>query len=151
MRKFNSILDIFPSDEMKEKVNEIVIVIDDLSRRLPVLAVKNINIHDTEFYDGMTYQEFANWICNLSKEMAKKMMSQESEYSAEIFEEQKRALIRLFDVLTVLWWKCYPGIATELNIITISGTRTSLTGVVFKALSENLKVLGYPEFKFAFE
>lgn len=151
MRKFNSILDIFPSEEMKVKVNEIVIVIDDLSRRLPVLAVKNINIHDNEFYDGMNYTEFAYWICDLSKEMAQMLLAQEGQYSDESFKEQKRALIRLFDVLTVLWWKCYPGIATELNMISIGGIKTSMTGMVFKTLSVNLKDLGYPEFKFAFE
>lgn len=142
---------MFPSEKMKEKVNEIIIVIDDLSRRLPVLAVRNISIDDNEFYGGMTYSEFANWICDNSKEMTQILLSGKSTYIDINYDEQRLALIRLFDVLTVLWWKCYPGIASEQNIVTLDGKKTSMAGMVFKTISQNMKDVGYPEFKFAFE
>ena len=89
MNSFNNILDMFPSMEMKEKINDIIIVINELSQKTPVvgfhhtfyvpgwigffqiMAVENkMNKFASQpFCRNMYYFEFGDWIINKSREM----------------------------------------------------------------------------------
>jgi len=145
MNKYNNILDIFPSSIMKDKINDLVVVIDDLSKRLPIISFNDARYEDFVFYKGLSYKDFSSWICTTSKEMGNLLLSEKTSFTDDSYKEQCNALIRLFDVLTVLWWKCFPNVATESRILLDNGKKTSLAGMVFKALETNLAEIGYPK------
>ena len=89
MDNYNDILDMFPSNEMKEKLNEVIIAIDELSQKTPVVGFhhsfyvpgcigfiqqmfvesKMNKFASQKFSRNMNYYEFADWIVDKSKEI----------------------------------------------------------------------------------
>ena len=88
MDNLNNVLDLFPSREMKDQLNDIIRVINDISNKRPVVGFHHsfyvpgwIGIIQTTiveskmnkfesrtFCKNMNYYEFGDWIINKSKE-----------------------------------------------------------------------------------
>ena len=162
MNSYNDILDYFPSEEMKRKIEGIVYVIDDLSHKTPVTGfhysfyvpgwIGMIQMSAVEgrmrrfaekpFYKGMNYYEFANWIIEQSKEVAS-LHNETASGSNETVILQNEAIIRVFMVMTTLWINYSPEISRHCNIYYSKDILISPAGLVYKCLEENLKELGY--------
>ena len=87
MDNLNNVLDLFPSREMKDQLNDIIRVINDISNKRPIVGFHHsfyvpgwIGIIQTTiveskmnkfasstFYRNMNYYEFGDWIINKSR------------------------------------------------------------------------------------
>jgi len=162
MNSFNNILDMFPSMEMKEKINDIIIVINELSQKTPVvgfhhtfyvpgwigffqiMAVENkMNKFASQpFCRNMNYFEFGDWIINKSKEIVD-LQKEMTTDDTQLAQSQNEAIIRVFKVMTALWMNFLPEVSTYHSIKYTEKTLISPAGMVYKGLEENLKDLGY--------
>ena len=162
MNSFNNILDMFPSMEMKEKINDIIIVINELSQKTPVvgfhhtfyvpgwigffqiMAVENkMNKFASQtFCRNMNYFEFGDWIINKSKEIVD-LQKEMTTDDTQLAQSQNEAIIRVFKVMTALWMNFLPEVSTYHSIKYTENTLISPAGMVYKGLEENLKDLGY--------
>ena len=151
MNNFNNILDMFPEREMKDKLNDIIIVINELSQKTPVIgfhhsfyvpgwigffqmmAVENKmnKFASKTFCRNMSYFEFGDWIINKSKEIADLQKGNSTE-DQQMSQSQNEAIIRVFKVMTALWMNYLPEVSTYHSI-------------KYKGLEENLKQLGYEQ------
>ncbi len=156
------ILDYFPSLEEKNRVEELVYVIDALSQKTPVkgfhpsfyvpgwigaiqqmtVESKMNNFSSKSYYKQMNYLEFGDWIMKNSKEMAELQMRNKTT-DPELAKLQSESIIRIFDVIVALWINYCPEIATYCNIEYMNNTLISPAGMVQKGVSENLKCIGY--------
>ena len=161
MENFNDILDMFPSKEMKEKLNEVIIAIDELSRKTPVVGFHHsfyipgwigylqqmiveskMNKFTTQkFCRNMNYYEFADWIVDKSKEVVN-LQKQTAAEDIALAQTQTEAIARVFDVLSALWMNCYPEISTYYNIKYEEDKLISPAGVVYRGIENSLKELG---------
>ncbi len=164
MNNFNNILDMFPEREMKDKLNDIIIVINELSQKTPVIgfhhsfyvpgwigffqmmAVENKmnKFASKTFCRNMNYFEFGDWIINRSKEIAN-LQKESSTEDIQMTQSQNDAIIRVFKVLTALWMNYLPEVSTYHSIKYSENTLISPAGMVYKGLEENLKQLGYEQ------
>ena len=162
MNSFNNILDMFPSMEMKEKINDIIIVINELSQKTPVvgfhhtfyvpgwigffqiMAVENkMNKFASQtFCRNMNYFEFGDWIINKSMEIVD-LQKEMTTDDTQLAQSQNEAIIRVFKVMTALWMNFLPEVSTYHSIKYTENTLISPAGMVYKGLEENLKDLGY--------
>ena len=161
MENYNDILDMFPSKEMKEKLNEVIIAIDELSRKTPVVGFHHsfyipgwigylqqmiveskMNKFTTQkFCRNMNYYEFADWIVDKSKEVVN-LQKQTAAEDIALAQTQTEAIARVFDVLSALWMNCYPEISTYYNIKYEEDKLISPAGVVYRGIENSLKELG---------
>ncbi len=164
MNNCNNILDYFPSLEMKRKIEDIVYVIDDLSKKPPVTGFhysfyvpgwigvfqmmktekRMSRFASKQFYRGMNYYKFAEWIVDKSEEVASLQKRTASE-DTETVKLQNEAIIRVFIVLTSLWLNHFPEISKHCNIKDEGNTFISLARFVFNGLEKNLNELGYSD------
>jgi len=162
MENYKDILDYFPSPEAKSRVEELVYVIDALSKKTPVkgfhpsfyvpgwigaiqqmtVESKMNNFSSKSYYKQMNYLEFGDWIIKNSKEMAELQLRNKAA-DPEMAELQSESIIRIFDVIVALWINYCPEIATYCNIEYLNNTLISPAGMVHKGVSENLKSIGY--------
>ena len=164
MENVNNILDMFPTREMKDKLNDIVYVINELSQKTPVVGFhhsfyvpgwigffqlmavesKMNKFASKVFCRNMNYFEFGDWIIKKSGEIAT-LQQQTSADDQESRKSQNDAIIRVFKVMTALWMNYLPEVSTHCNIKYTENTLISPAGLVYKGLEENLKELGYSE------
>ena len=164
MNNFNNILDMFPEREMKDKLNDIIIVINELSQKTPVIGFhhsfyvpgwigffqmmvvenKMNKFASKTFCRNMNYFEFGDWIINRSKEIAN-LQKESSTEDIQMTQSQNDAIIRVFKVLTALWMNYLPEVSTYHSIKYSENTLISPAGMVYKGLEENLKQLGYEQ------
>jgi len=162
MNNFNNILDMFPEREMKDKLNDIIIVINDLSQKTPVVGFhhsfyvpgwigffqimavesKMNKFASQPFCRNMNYYEFGDWIIDKSKEIADLQKGATSD-DLQMTQSQNEAIIRVFKVLTALWMNYLPEVSTYHSIKYTENTLISPAGMVYKRLEENLKDIGY--------
>ena len=162
MNSFNNILDMFPSMEMKEKINDIIVVIDELSHKTPVVGFhhsfyvpgwigffqlmfvesKMNKFASQPFCRNMNYFEFGDWIINKSKEIVD-LQKEMTTDDTQLAQSQNEAIIRVFKVMTALWMNFLPEVSTYHSIKYTENTLISPAGMVYKGLEENLKDLGY--------
>ena len=162
MNNFNNILDMFPEREMKDKLNDIIIVINDLSQKTPVVGFhhsfyvpgwigffqimavesKMNKFASQPFCRNMNYYEFGDWIIDKSKEIADLQKGATSD-DLQMTQSQNEAIIRVFKVLTALWMNYLPEVSTYHSIKYTENTLISPAGMVYKRLEENLKEIGY--------
>ena len=127
MNSFNNILDMFPKREMKDKINDIIVVINELSQKTPVVGFHHsfyvpgwigfFQIMDVEskmnkfasqtFCRNMNYFEFGDWIINKSKEIAELQKGMTTD-DTQMTQSQNEAIIRVFKVLAALWMNYLP-------------------------------------------
>ena len=158
MNNFNNILDMFPEREMKDKLNDIIIVINELSQKTPVIGFhhsfyvpgwigffqmmvvenKMNKFASKTFCRNMNYFEFGDWIINRSKEIAN-LQKESSTEDIQMTQSQNDAIIRVFKVLTALWMNYLPEVSTYHSIKYSENTLISPAGMVYKGLEENLK------------
>lgn len=161
MENFNDILDMFPSKEMKEKLNEVIIAIDELSRKTPVVGFhhsfyvpgwigyiqqmfvesKMNKYASGKFCQNMNYYEFGDWIIDKSKEVTDIQMQTAAE-DKTMSQTQAEAIARVFNVISALWINCCPEISTYCNIEYEDNTLISPAGIVYKGIENNLIELG---------
>ena len=164
MNSFNNILDMFPTREMKDKINDIIVVINELSQKTPVVGFHHsfyvpgwigfFQIMDVEskmnkfasqtFCRNMNYFEFGDWIINKSKEIAELQKGMTTD-DTQMTQSQNEAIIRVFKVLAALWMNYLPEVSTYHSIKYTENTLISPAGMVYKGLEENLKELGYEQ------
>ena len=164
MNSFNNILDMFPTREMKDKINDIIVVINELSQKTPVVGFHHsfyvpgwigfFQIMDVEskmnkfasqtFCRNMNYFEFGDWIINKAKEIAELQKGMKTE-DTQMTQSQNEAIIRVFKVLAALWMNYLPEVSTYHSIKYTENTLISPAGMVYKGLEENLKELGYEQ------
>lgn len=164
MENKKDIVELFSSQEMKNKVEDIIRVIDELSQKTPVIGLhyrfyvpgwigaiqqsvvegKMAKVGKQPFCNNMNYFEFGDWIIQISNELVK-LYSENKGNDEEQNKEQAEAIIRLCTVLAALWTNCYPEISTYCNIKYDENTLISAAGLVYEGLKENLKSLGYEE------
>lgn len=164
MNNYNNILDMFPERSMKEKLNDIIVVINELSQKTPVVGFHHsfyvpgwigvIQIMFVEskmnkfasqtFCRDMNYFEFGDWIINKSKEIAD-FQKKTSTDDTQMTQSQNDAIIRVFKVLAALWMNYLPEVSTYHSIKYTENTLISPAGMVYKGLEENLKELGYEQ------
>jgi hypothetical protein len=164
MNSFNNILDMFPEREMKDNLNDIIVVIDELSHKTPVVGFhhsfyvpgwigffqlmfvesKMNKFASQSFCRNMNYFEFGDWLINKSKEIAD-LQKRTATEDQQITESQNDAIIRVFKVLAALWMNYLPEISTYHSIKYTENTLISPAGMVYKGLEENLKGLGYEQ------
>ena len=162
MDNLNNVLDLFPSREMKDQLNDIIRVINDISNKRPIVGFHHsfyvpgwIGIIQTTiveskmnkfasntFYRNMNYYEFGDWIINKSKELAE-LQNRLTNDDDQTKQSQNEAIIRIFKVLTALWVNYLPEISTYHNIKYTENTLISPAGMVYKGLEENLNIIGY--------
>ena len=162
MDNLNNVLDLFPSREMKDQLNDIIRVINDISNKRPIVGFHHsfyvpgwIGIIQTTiveskmnkfasstFYRNMNYYEFGDWIINKSKELAE-LQNGTATDDKQAKLSQNEAIIRIFEVLTALWVNYLPEISTYHNIKYTENTLISPAGMVYKGLEENLNIIGY--------
>ncbi len=164
MNSFNNILDMFPKREMKDKINDIIVVINELSQKTPVVGFhhsfyvpgwigffqimavesKMNKFASQTFCRNMNYFEFGDWIINKSKEIAELQKGMTTD-DTQMTQSQNEAIIRVFKVLAALWMKYLPEVSTYHSIKYTENTLISPAGMVYKGLEENLKELGYEQ------
>lgn len=164
MNSFNNILDMFPTREMKDKINDIIVVINELSQKTPVVGFhhsfyvpgwigffkimavesKMNKFASQTFCRNMNYFEFGNWIINKSKEVAELQKGMTTD-DTQMTQSQNEAIIRVFKVLAALWMNYLPEVSTYHSIKYTENTLISPAGMVYKGLEENLKELGYEQ------
>ena len=162
MNSFNNILDMFPTREMKDKINDIIVVINELSQKTPVVGFHHsfyvpgwigfFQIMDVEskmnkfasqtFCRNMNYFEFGDWIINKSMEIVD-LQKEMTTDDTQLAQSQNEAIIRVFKVMTALWMNFLPEVSTYHSIKYTENTLISPAGMVYKGLEENLKDLGY--------
>ena len=130
---------MFPEREMKDKLNDIIIAINELSQKTPV-----VGFHHSfyPFCRNMNYFEFGDWIINKSKEIAD-LQKRTASDDQQMTQSQNEAIIRVFKVITALWMNYLPEVSTYHSIKYTENTLISPAGMVYKGLEENLKELGY--------
>ena len=153
---------MFPEREMKDKLNDIIIVINDLSQKTPVVGFhhsfyvpgwigffqimavesKMNKFASQPFCRNMNYYEFGDWIIDKSKEIADLQKGATSD-DLQMTQSQNEAIIRVFKVLTALWMNYLPEVSTYHSIKYTENTLISPAGMVYKRLEENLKEIGY--------
>lgn len=164
MENYNDILDMFPSKEMKEKLNEVIIAIDELSQKTPVVGFhhsfyvpgwigyiqqmfvesKMNKFASQKFCRNINYYEFADWIVDKSKEITE-LQTQTTADDQTVTQTQSEAVARVFNVLSALWMNCCPEISTYCNIKYGEDRLISPAGMVYKGIEENLKKIGIEE------
>ena len=152
---------MFPSSEMKEKLNEVILAIDELSRKTPVVGfhhsfyvpgligyIQQLLVESKmndfalqKFCRGMNYYEFADWIVDKSKEVVE-LQKQTVATDKELEQTQAEAISRVFQVISTLWMNCSPEIATYYSIEYGENRLISPAGVVYRGIESNLKELG---------
>jgi len=162
MENYNDILDMFPTKEMKEKLNDIISVIDELSQKTPVVGFHHsfyvpgwigciqemfveskMNKFATQkFCRNMNYYEFADWIVDKSKEVVN-LQKQTVAEDKVLAQTQTEAIARVFNVLSALWMNCCPEISTYYNIKYEEDKLISPAGVVYRGIENSLKELGF--------
>ena len=162
MNSFNNILDMFPKREMKDKINDIIVVINELSQKTPVVGFhhsfyvpgwigffqimavesKMNKFASQTFCRNMNYFEFGDWIINKSKEIVD-LQKEMTTDDTQLAQSQNEAIIRVFKVMTALWMNFLPEVSTYHSIKYTENTLISPAGMVYKGLEENLKDLGY--------
>ena len=162
MNSFNNILDMFPTREMKDKINDIIVVINELSQKTPVVGFhhsfyvpgwigffqimavesKMNKFASQTFCRNMNYFEFGDWIINKSKEIVD-LQKEMTTDDTQLAQSQNEAIIRVFKVMTALWMNFLPEVSTYHSIKYTENTLISPAGMVYKGLEENLKDLGY--------
>ena len=164
MNSFNNILDMFPTREMKDKINDIIVVINELSQKTPVVGFhhsfyvpgwigffqimavesKMNKFASQTFCRNMNYFEFGDWIINKAKEIAELQKGMKTDDTL-MTQSQNEAIIRVFKVLAALWMNYLPEVSTYHSIKYTENTLISPAGMVYKGLEENLKELGYEQ------
>ena len=164
MNSFNNILDMFPTREMKDKINDIIVVINELSQKTPVVGFhhsfyvpgwigffqimavesKMNKFASQTFCRNMNYFEFGDWIINKAKEIAELQKGMKTD-DTQMTQSQNEAIIRVFKVLAALWMNYLPEVSTYHSIKYTENTLISPAGMVYKGLEENLKELGYEQ------
>lgn len=113
---------MFPERDMKDKLNDIIIAINKLSQKTPVVGFhhsfyvpgwigffqlmavesKMNKFASQPFCRNMNYFEFGDLIINKSKEIAdlQKRTASDDQQTAQ---SQNEAIIRVFKVITALW------------------------------------------------
>lgn len=162
MENIDNILDLFPSKDMNDKLNDIISIINDISTKRPIVGFhhsfyipgwigfiqtmiveRNMNkFANTEYCRNMNYYEFGDWIINTSKEIAEIHKGTISD-NIELAKSQNDAIIRIFEVLTALWINYLPEISTYHSIEYSDNTLISPAAMVYKGVKENLIALGY--------
>ena len=168
MDNYKNFLDIFTSDDVKNKMSDIVKVTEELAQRTPTIGFhhnfyvpgwigviqmmfvenKMGNFSKEPFYDGKNYYEFGNWIINTANDVAELHVANKPEDyydNNESFELQSKGIVHAFNVMTNAWIACCPEVATYRNLKYTADTVISPAGMVFKSLEANLKNLGYPQ------
>lgn len=155
---------MFPEREMKDKLNDIIIVINELSEKTPVVGFhhsfyvpgwigffqimavesKMNKFASQSFCRNMNFYEFGDWIINKSKEIADLQKGTTTD-DLQMTQSQNEAIIRVFNVLTALWMNFLPEVSTYHSIKYSENTLISPAGMVYKGLEENLKDLGYEQ------
>lgn len=153
---------MFPEREMKDKLNDIIIAINELSQKTPVVGFhhsfyvpgwigflqlmavesKMNKFASQPFCRKTNYFAFGDWIINKSKEIAdlqKRTVSDDQQMA----QSQNEAIIRVFKVITALWMNYLPEVSTYHRIKYIENALISPAGMVYKGLEDNLKDLGY--------
>lgn len=112
------IVELFSSQEMKNKVEDIIRVIDELSQKTPVIGLhyrfyipgwigaiqqsvvegKMAKVGKQPFCNNMNYFEFGDWIVQISNKLVK-LYSENKGDDEEQNKEQAEAIIRLCTVL----------------------------------------------------
>lgn len=164
MNSFNNILDMFPTREMKDKINDIIVVINELSQKTPVVGFhhsfyvpgwigffqimavesKMNKFASQSFCRNLNYFEFGDWIIDKSKEIAELQKGMTTD-DTQMTQSQNEAIIRVFKVLAALWMNYLPEVSTYHSIKYTENTLISPAGMVYKGLEENLKELGYEQ------
>ena len=164
MNSFNNILDMFPTREMKDKINDIIVVINELSQKTPVVGFhhsfyvpgwigffqimavesKMNKFTSQSFCRNLNYFEFGDWIIDKSKEIAELQKGMTTD-DTQMTQSQNEAIIRVFKVLAALWMNYLPEVSTYHSIKYTENTLISPAGMVYKGLEENLKELGYEQ------
>lgn len=155
---------MFPEREMKDKLNDIIVVIDELSHKTPVVGFhhsfyvpgwigffqlmfvesKMNKFASQSFCRNMNYFEFGNWVINKSKEIADIQKGIAID-DPQMTKSQNDAIIRVFKVLAALWMNYLPEVSTYHSIKYTENTLISPAGLVYKGLEDNLKDLGYEQ------
>ena len=166
MENYNDILDMFPSKEMKEKLNEVIIAIDELSRKTPVVGFhhsfyvpgwigyiqqmivesKMNKFASGKFCQNMNYYEFGDWIIDKSKEVADIQIQTAAE-DRIMSQTQNEAIARVFNVISALWINCCPEISTYCNIKYGEDKLISPAGLVYNGIEENMEKIGFEDKK----
>ena len=164
MNSFNNILDMFPTREMNDKINDIIIVINELSQKTPIVGFhhpfylpgwigffqimavesKMNKFASQSFCRNLNYFEFGDWIIDKSKEIAELQKGMTTD-DTQMTQSQNEAIIRVFKVLAALWMNYLPEVSTYHSIKYTENTLISPAGMVYKGLEENLKELGYEQ------
>ena len=164
MNNVNNILDMFPEREMKDKLNDIIIAINELSQKTPVVGFhhsfyvpgwigyfqlmavesKMNKFASQPFCRNMNYFEFGDWIINKSKEIAD-LQKRTANDDPQMSKSQNDAIIRVFKVMAALWMNYLPEVSTYHSIKYTENTLISPAGMVYKGIEENLKELGYEQ------
>lgn len=155
---------MFPEREMKDKLNDIIVVIDELSHKTPVVGFhhsfyvpgwigffqlmfvesKMNKFASQSFCRNMNYFEFGNWVINKSKEIADIQKGIAID-DPQMTKSQNDAIIRVFKVLAALWMNYLPEVSTYHSIKYTENTLISPAGLVYNGLEDNLKDLGYEQ------
>ena len=155
---------MFPEREIKDKLNDIIVVIDELSHKTPVVGFhhsfyvpgwigffqlmfvesKMNKFASQSFCRNMNYFEFGNWVINKSKEIADIQKGIAID-DPQMTKSQNDAIIRVFKVLAALWMNYLPEVSTYHSIKYTENTLISPAGLVYKGLEDNLKDLGYEQ------
>ena len=153
MNSVNNILDMFPEREMKDKLNDIIIAINELSQKTPVVGFhhsfyvpgwigffqlmavesKMNKFASQPFCRNMNYFEFGDWIINKSKEIAD-LQKRTASDDQQMTQSQNEAIIRVFKVITALWMNYLPEVSTYHSIKYTENTLISPAGMVYKGL-----------------
>ncbi len=168
MENKTQILDSFSSTVVKDFLSKLITAIEVLAAKQPVVGFHHrfyvpgwigfiqlsivehkMNKYENEnFYGGMTYIDFANWIINSSKQICELQLAEVERLNnreSEIFQQQANIIIEVFNMIAENWYQCAPEVASICNRPYTDGTTISVVGIVYHALEDNLKPLGYPQ------
>ena len=162
MENTEKILALFPSEDIKDKLKDIISAIQYISNKEPIVGFhhsfyvpgwigviqlmiveSNMNKFTSEtFYKEMNYLQFAQWIADQSEEIAELQKGIDiDDYLLK--ESQNNAIIDLFLAISTLWMNYLPEASRHPSIKYTEDSLISPAGLLFKLLEESLKDLGY--------
>ena len=167
MEEKQKVLDLFDSDEIKSLISELIDATDAISKKQPIIGFhhkfyvpgwvglfqlmavesKMSKFEQQPFYKDMNYLAFADWIISSSEKLANLQnapnVEGEVDKESDKYKQQSNTIIVLLHAITDCWINAAPEVATIINREYTKDTKISLAGIVYKALEENLKPIGY--------
>lgn len=165
MSDYSNILNLFPDQELKNRIETILVATEEISKKERVSGFHHLfyvpgwigliqqSIVENKmnkfvvqpFYDEKNYYEYGDRLIEQSKTIAELQVKNKPEGDSvdEAYENQCAAIRKLFNLALDVWIDVCPEIALYCNHKYTEKTLISAAGIEQNAYEENLKPMGY--------